>query len=69
MLISVDSQDNSKWAEISKLGVATTWAEFSQTSKMHRFEHAFNSLIGLTPQEVSLKFFLQSTVSTYPLTT
>ena len=43
MLISVDNQDNSKWAEISKSGVATTWAEFSQMSKMHRFEHAFNS--------------------------
>ncbi len=43
LLISVDNQDNSEWANISKSGADTTWAEFSRTSKMHRFEHAFNS--------------------------
>lgn len=43
LLISVDNQDNSEWKNISKSGTGTTWTEFSQTSKMYRFEHAFNS--------------------------
>ena len=43
LLISVDNQDNSEWANISKSGADTTRAEVSRTSKMHRFEHALNS--------------------------
>lgn len=42
MLVNIKSQDNSTWAKLSKSGNPMTYQEFSATSKMHRFENAFN---------------------------
>lgn len=42
LIVDVDAQDNSEWMRITKSGVGTPFTTFKQTSKMYRFEKAFN---------------------------
>lgn len=42
LIIDVDAQDNSEWMRITKLGIGTSFDSFKQTSKIYRFEKAFN---------------------------
>ena len=42
LLVDVDAQDNSEWMRITKSGKGTSFDEFKKTSKIHRFEEAFN---------------------------
>lgn len=42
LIVDIDAQDNSEWMRITKSGIGTPFASFKPTSKMYRFEHAFN---------------------------
>ena len=42
LIVDIDAQDNSEWMRITKSGIGTPFATFKQTSKMYRFEKAFN---------------------------
>lgn len=42
MLVDIKSQDNSEWARRCSRGENITYTEFQQTSKIQRFENAFN---------------------------
>lgn len=42
LIVDIDTQDNSKWMEITKSGVGTPYNTFRLTSKIYRFEKAFN---------------------------
>lgn len=42
LIVDVDGQDNSEWMKITKLGIGTSFETFKSTSKMYRFEKAFN---------------------------
>lgn len=46
LIIDIDAQDNSEWMRITKSGVGTPFTTFKQTSKMYRFERAFNEFFG-----------------------
>lgn len=43
LLVDIDTQDNSKWMEITKSKSNTSFEEFKENSKLYRFEKAFNS--------------------------
>lgn len=43
LLVDIDAQDNSQWMQITKNGIGTPYEEFRTSSKMSRFETAFNS--------------------------
>lgn len=43
LIVDVKSQDNSSWANISSKGENTTYNDFHRTSKIFRFENAFNN--------------------------
>ena len=42
LIVDIDTQDNSEWMRITKAGMQTPFTTFKQTSKMYRFEKAFN---------------------------
>ncbi len=42
LIVDIDAQDNSEWMRITKSGIGTSFDTFKQTSKMYRFEKAFN---------------------------
>ena len=42
LIVDINAQDNSEWMRISKSGEGIPLASFKQTSKMYRFERAFN---------------------------
>ena len=42
LIVDIDTQDNSKWMEITKSEVGTPYNTFRLTSKIYRFEKAFN---------------------------
>ncbi len=42
LIVDIDAQDNSEWMRLTKSGVGTPFTTFQQTSKMYRFEKAFN---------------------------
>lgn len=42
LIVDIDAQDNSEWMRITRTGVGTPFTTFKQTSKMYRFEKAFN---------------------------
>lgn len=42
LLVDIDAQDNSEWMRITKSGAETPFPTFRETSKMYRFEKAFN---------------------------
>ena len=42
LIVDIDAQDNSEWMRITKSGMKTPFTTFKQTSKMYRFEKAFN---------------------------
>ena len=46
LIVDVDAQDNSEWMKITKSGIGTPFATFKPTSKMYRFEKAFNDFFG-----------------------
>lgn len=46
LIVDMDAQDNSEWMKITKSGGGTTFSSFKPTSKMYRFEKAFNEFFG-----------------------
>lgn len=42
LIVDIDAQDNSEWMRITKFGIETSFEKFKLTSKMYRFEKAFN---------------------------
>ena len=42
LIVDIDAQDNSEWMRTTKSDVGTPFTTFKQTSKMYRFEKAFN---------------------------
>ena len=46
LIVDIDAQDNSEWMRITKAGMQTPFATFKQTSKVYRFEKAFNEFFG-----------------------
>lgn len=46
LIVDIDAQDNSEWMRITKSGVGTPFTTFKQTSKIYRFEKAFNEFFG-----------------------
>lgn len=46
LIVDIDAQDNSEWMRITKAGMQTPFTTFKQTSKMYRFEKAFNEFFG-----------------------
>lgn len=43
LLVDINAQDNAEWMQISKNKLGTSLEEFMQSSKMFRFENAFNT--------------------------
>lgn len=43
LIVDIDTQDNSSWMRIAKKSENISYEEFKQTSKMYRFEKAFNN--------------------------
>ncbi len=65
LIVDVDAQDNSEWMRITKAGMQTPFTTFKQTSKMYRFEKAFNEFFGAVkfkgvdntnPEEIKILF-------------
>ncbi|MBP1546364.1 MAG: ATP-binding protein, partial [Oscillospiraceae bacterium] len=46
LLVDISTQDNSEWMNITKSGTNVTFSAFQQSSKMFRFETAFNNFFG-----------------------
>ena len=42
LIVDINAQDNSEWMRITKSGTGTSFHTFKQSSKMYRFENAFN---------------------------
>lgn len=47
LLVDVDAQDNSEWMKITRSGIGTPFETFKLTSKMYRFEKAFNEFFDI----------------------
>lgn len=43
LLVDIDIQDSTEWKKISNLGLKTSFDEFKKTSRLYRFESAFNN--------------------------
>ena len=65
LIVDIDTQDNSEWMRITKAGMQTPFTTFKQTSKMYRFEKAFNEFFGTVkfkevdntnPEEIKILF-------------
>lgn len=65
LIVDIDAQDNSEWMRITKAGMQTPFTTFKQTSKMYRFEKAFNEFFGTikfkgvdntNPEEIKILF-------------
>lgn len=65
LIVDIDTQDNSEWMRITKAGMQTPFTTFKQTSKMYRFEKAFNEFFGAVkfkgvdntnPEEIKILF-------------
>ena len=65
LIVDIDTQDNSEWMKITKAGMQTPFDTFKQTSKMYRFEKAFNEFFGTVkfkevdntnPEEIKILF-------------
>lgn len=65
LIVDIDTQDNSEWMRITKAGMQTPFITFKQTSKMYRFEKAFNEFFGAVkfkgvdntnPEEIKILF-------------
>ena len=65
LIVDIDAQDNSEWMRITKAGMQTPFDAFKQTSKMYRFEKAFNEFFGTVkfkgvdntnPEEIKILF-------------
>ena len=65
LIVDIDTQDNSEWMRITKAGMQTPFDTFKQTSKMYRFEKAFNEFFGAVkfkgvdntnPEEIKILF-------------
>ena len=65
LIVDIDAQDNSEWMRITKAGMQTPFTTFKQTSKMYRFEKAFNEFFGAVkfkgvdntnPEEIKILF-------------
>lgn len=65
LIVDIDAQDNSEWMRITKAGMQTSFTIFKQTSKMYRFDKAFNEFFGTVkfkgvdntnPEEIKILF-------------
>ena len=65
LIVDIDAQDNSEWMRITEAGMQTPFTTFKQTSKMYRFEKAFNEFFGAVkfkgvdntnPEEIKILF-------------
>ena len=65
LIVDIDAQDNSEWMRITRTGAGTPFSTFKQTSKMYRFEKAFNAFFNTVkftgvnntnPEEIKLIF-------------
>ena len=65
LIVDIDAQDNSEWMRKTKAGMQTSFTIFKQTSKMYRFDKAFNEFFGTVkfkgvdntnPEEIKILF-------------